>query len=229
MSYRQKQNALCDGGPVAERGVRRAYVAGASVVGLASAIGVLSPAAADAQTVQKPLLSEGSSGQSVTQVQQALGTVADGQFGQRTHDQVVSFQRRSGLLVDGIVGPQTRGALFESSGQTHSSQSNHSSSSHATQTTRHSSSQSSASYSPTSGSGGRYAIPSYIVQCESQGNYHAVNSSGSGAGGAYQIKPATWRAYGGTGLPQNAPKSEQDAVAKRIYQSQGTAPWACAK
>jgi soluble lytic murein transglycosylase-like protein len=61
--------------------------------------------------------------------------------------------------------------------------------------------------------------------CESGGNYRAVNSSG--AGGAYQIMPSTWRAYGGSGLPQNASKAEQDQIAAKIYQSQGKAPWSC--
>ena len=46
--------------------------------------------------------------------------------------------------------------------------------------------------------GGPYSIPTYIVICESGGNYQALNAS-SGAGGAYQILPSTWRAYGGPG------------------------------
>ena len=58
------------------------------------------------------------------------------------------------------------------------------------------------------------------MQCESGGNYSAVNSS-SGAGGAYQILPSTWQAYGGQGLPQNAPKAEQDRIAGEIYARQG--------
>ena len=47
---------------------------------------------------------------------------------------------------------------------------------------------------------GDWAIPSAIVMCESGGNFGAVNPS-SGAGGAYQILPSTWRLYGGQGLP----------------------------
>ena len=43
--------------------------------------------------------------------------------------------------------------------------------------------------------------PTYIVMCESGGNFGAVNPS-SGAGGAYQILPSTWDAYGGEGKPQ---------------------------
>jgi muramidase (phage lysozyme) len=74
---------------------------------------------------------------------------------------------------------------------------------------------------------GHYSIPVYIVMCESGGNYRAVNPS-SGAGGAYQILPSTWTAYGGTGLPQDAPPAEQDAIAAKIYASGGPSQWSCA-
>jgi peptidoglycan hydrolase CwlO-like protein len=74
--------------------------------------------------------------------------------------------------------------------------------------------------------GGPYAIPTYIVMCESGGNYHALNSS-SGAGGAYQILPSTWRAYGGQGAPQDAPKSEQDRIAAMIWRDSGPSAWVC--
>jgi muramidase (phage lysozyme) len=72
-----------------------------------------------------------------------------------------------------------------------------------------------------------FSIPTYIVMCESGGNYRAVNSS-TGAGGAYQIMPSTWHAYGGKGMPQNGSKQEQDAIALKIYKSQGSSPWSCA-
>jgi muramidase (phage lysozyme) len=48
-----------------------------------------------------------------------------------------------------------------------------------------------------------------------------------GAGGAYQIMPSTWQAYGGQGLPQNAPKAEQDRIAADIYAAQGSSAWTC--
>ncbi|MGK2955907.1 MAG: transglycosylase family protein [Solirubrobacterales bacterium] len=73
--------------------------------------------------------------------------------------------------------------------------------------------------------GGPYSIPTYIVMCESGGDYSALNPSG--AGGAYQIMPATWEAYGGTGLPNEASKAEQDRIAALIYADSGTAPWVC--
>lgn len=75
--------------------------------------------------------------------------------------------------------------------------------------------------------GGPYAIPTYIVICESGGNYRALNPS-SGAGGAYQILPSTWRAYGGQGLPQNATKAEQDRIAAKIWANDGPGAWSCA-
>jgi septal ring factor EnvC (AmiA/AmiB activator) len=75
--------------------------------------------------------------------------------------------------------------------------------------------------------GGPYAIPTYIVMCESGGNYHAYNAS-SGAGGAYQILPSTWLAYGGQGAPQDAPKAEQDRIAGEIWRDSGPSAWSCA-
>lgn len=74
--------------------------------------------------------------------------------------------------------------------------------------------------------GGPYAIPTYIVMCESGGNYSALNPS-SGAGGAYQILPSTWELYGGKGEPQNAPKAEQDRIAGEIWADSGPSAWVC--
>jgi septal ring factor EnvC (AmiA/AmiB activator) len=74
--------------------------------------------------------------------------------------------------------------------------------------------------------GGPYSIPTYIVMCESGGNYGAVNQA-SGAGGAYQILPSTWRLYGGQGLPQNGSKAEQDRIASEIWADSGPSAWAC--
>jgi septal ring factor EnvC (AmiA/AmiB activator) len=75
--------------------------------------------------------------------------------------------------------------------------------------------------------GGPYSIPTYIVMCESGGNYSALNPS-SGAGGAYQILPSTWELYGGQGEPQNAPKAEQDRIAAEIWADSGGSAWVCA-
>jgi peptidoglycan hydrolase CwlO-like protein len=74
--------------------------------------------------------------------------------------------------------------------------------------------------------GGPFSIPAYIVMCESGGNYGALNPS-SGAGGAYQILPSTWKLYGGEGEPQNAPKAEQDRIAAEIWADSGSSAWVC--
>ncbi len=75
--------------------------------------------------------------------------------------------------------------------------------------------------------GGPYAIPTYIVMCESGGDYGALNAS-SGAGGAYQILPSTWALYGGEGAPQDASKEEQDRIAGEIWADSGGSAWVCA-
>ncbi len=75
--------------------------------------------------------------------------------------------------------------------------------------------------------GGPYSIPTYIVMCESGGDYGAVNPS-SGAGGAYQILPSTWDLYDGQGEPQTAPKAEQDRIAAEIWADSGGSAWVCA-
>jgi cell wall-associated NlpC family hydrolase len=57
------------------------------------------------------ILRRGSAGPDVVRIQLLLGIPADGIFGRQTDRAVRSFQRAHGLLVDGQVGPQTRGAL----------------------------------------------------------------------------------------------------------------------
>jgi Putative peptidoglycan binding domain len=58
------------------------------------------------------ILTPGSRGQLVRDVQTALGNLrVDGIYGQETVNQVRKFQASKGLLVDGVVGPETRVAL----------------------------------------------------------------------------------------------------------------------
>lgn len=73
---------------------------------------------------------------------------------------------------------------------------------------------------------GDWAIPAAIVMCESGGNFSALNPS-SGAGGAYQILPSTWKAYGGKGLPHQASPAEQHAIAAQIWADSGASAWVC--
>ncbi len=191
--------------------VRRASRKAAGVAVVAASAGGVAAADASAGTVY---LSQGSHGSEVAQVERALHVHANGKFTKGTRRAVIDFQRRDGLLVDGIVGPQTWDALFHITPPV------------TTATTTPSSSSYSNSYSGSSSYGAGYSIPSSIVQCESGGNYSAVNPS-SGAGGAYQILPSTWQAYGGQGLPQNASKAQQDQIAAQIYAHQGGSAWTC--
>ena len=55
------------------------------------------------------------SGETVRQVQVALGVTADGKFGVLTEQAVKEFQRKNGLVVDGIVGDKTLSLLLPKS------------------------------------------------------------------------------------------------------------------
>ena len=68
------------------------------------------------------------------------------------------------------------------------------------------------------------AILQRIAQCESGGNPHAVDASGTYRG-KYQFDMQTWRANGGSGDPASAPEAEQDRMAMKLYQARGTQPW----
>jgi hypothetical protein len=82
------------------------------ILGLAVVTGVLVGISPNAEATY---LRRGAVGQPVADVQAALGIPADGVFGRHTQLAVMEFQRRCGLLVDGIVGPETWSALFGSS------------------------------------------------------------------------------------------------------------------
>jgi ABC-type transporter Mla subunit MlaD len=85
-----------------------------------------------------------------------------------------------------------------------------------------------AAAGPALGASGGWAIPYAIVLCESGGQNLPPNSAG--ASGYYQIMPATWKLFGGTGpAAYLASKSEQDAVASRIWNGgAGASNWVCA-
>lgn len=68
------------------------------------------------------LLKKGSRGQEVAELQQALGIDADGIFSAGTRKAVKSYQQKNGLLVDGIVGPQTLAAIREAYATTDNSE-----------------------------------------------------------------------------------------------------------
>jgi len=62
-----------------------------------------------------------------------------------------------------------------------------------------------------------------LAQCESGGNW-SINT-GNGYYGGIQFNASTWRAYGGRGMPHQASKAEQIAVAERTLAAQGWNAW----
>lgn len=216
-----------DNAPLTRTGARALVAAGASLVagaslaataGSAAAAPVRNSGASPAPAVvsSPEFLAAGAKGPAVRQLQQALHLNVNGVFGSATRAAVIRFQRKHHLLVDGVVGPQTRRALHLHVRVIQAP----APATHAVPTA--SAATSSTASSPSSG----YAIPSSIVMCESGGNWNAVNPT-TGAGGAYQIMPSTWAAYGGSGLPQNASPAEQSAIAAKIWASSGPGAWAC--
>ena len=62
-----------------------------------------------------------------------------------------------------------------------------------------------------------------VAKCESGGNW-AINT-GNGFYGGLQFSPATWKANGGTGMPNQASREEQIQVAENVYRTQGIGAW----
>ena len=62
-----------------------------------------------------------------------------------------------------------------------------------------------------------------LAECESGGNW-SINT-GNGFYGGLQFTLSTWRAYGGTGMPHEASREEQIAVAERVQDAQGWGAW----
>jgi resuscitation-promoting factor RpfB len=133
-------------------------------------------------------------GVDVAAVQSALGIPADGIVGPQTRGAIRRFQRANGLVVDGVVGPQTLAALGLSSSTARNA------------------------------SAGSSSTLEQIAQCESGGDPTAVSPDGRYRG-KYQFSRATWRAMGGSGDPAKAPEAEQDRLAAALLAERGTAPW----
>jgi hypothetical protein len=63
-----------------------------------------------------------------------------------------------------------------------------------------------------------------VAACESSGNWSASDASGQHLGGL-QFTQSTWHAYGGSGSPQDASRSEQITVANNVLAGQGIGAW----
>ena len=62
-----------------------------------------------------------------------------------------------------------------------------------------------------------------LAKCESGGNWKI--NTGNGYYGGLQFSPRTWRAHGGKGMPHQASKAQQIAVAERTLDVQGPGAW----
>jgi LysM repeat protein len=62
-----------------------------------------------------------------------------------------------------------------------------------------------------------------LAQCESGGDW-SINT-GNGFGGGLQFTDSTWSAFGGSGAPEDASRSEQIQVAERVKAEQGMNAW----
>jgi len=73
-----------------------------------------------------------------------------------------------------------------------------------------------------------WAIPEYIVICESKGVNLPPNSAG--ASGYYQIIPGTWSSHGGLKYASEAylaTKAQQGIIARKIWNEGGPSEWVC--
>lgn len=62
-----------------------------------------------------------------------------------------------------------------------------------------------------------------VAACESGGNW--AIATGNGYFGGLQFTLSTWRANGGSGMPQNASRAEQIRVAENVLRTQGIGAW----
>jgi resuscitation-promoting factor RpfB len=62
-----------------------------------------------------------------------------------------------------------------------------------------------------------------LAQCESGGNW-SINT-GNGYYGGLQFSLSTWRAYGGSGMPHQASREQQIAIAKKLQADAGWGSW----
>jgi peptidoglycan hydrolase-like protein with peptidoglycan-binding domain len=135
------------------------------------------------------------------QVQKALGIKADGVLGPKTKRALKTYQRRNGLKVTGKADTATLRSLGLI-GQP----------------------QSSTPLAATPIPAEHKAILDQIAQCESGGNLAAQSPDGRYFG-KYQFSQPTWEAMGGSGSPAAADEATQDALAYKLFQARGTAPW----
>jgi uncharacterized protein YabE (DUF348 family) len=115
--------------------------------------------------------------------------------------------------------PSTRVVLVGTKVVRASSSPSHSSRSHSSSYGR-SAPSSSRSSAPAVASG---SVWDRLAGCESGGNWHI--NTGNGFYGGVQFTLSTWHAYGGSGLPSNASREQQIAIAQKLQASAGWGQW----
>jgi uncharacterized protein YabE (DUF348 family) len=76
---------------------------------------------------------------------------------------------------------------------------------------------------PTAPSVASGSVWDQLAQCEAGGNWAA--NTGNGYYGGLQFLPKTWTAFGGSGMPHQASREEQIAIAQKVQASQGWGAW----
>ncbi len=156
-------------------------------------------ASGGAVAAQKGGQRAGLGGDTITAVQRALGVAADGVVGPQTRGAVKRYQRKHGLMADGVIGPQTLAALGLAT-------------------------KAAAAAAPATTASAGDPVLQQIAACESGGNPAAVSADGR-YHGKYQFSRATWRDMGGSGSPARASEAEQDRMAAKLLAQRGTSPW----
>jgi hypothetical protein len=201
------RRAMADRLAVARRRRRRGSGTSIAVLGAVLALGgPLALAQDSAQAPAPSTLSAGSSGSPVSALQAALGVAQTGRFTAATARAVRNFQRRNGLTVDGIVGPQTAAALGLPSAPAAGAKA------------------ASTDGSAPAASADATSTLAKIARCESGGDPAAISSDGQYRG-KYQFTRSTWKAMGGSGDPAAASEAEQDRRAAALLAQEGTTPW----
>jgi septal ring factor EnvC (AmiA/AmiB activator) len=145
------------------------------------------------------------------------------------HAKQAALARARGIQQSALVASRTRGSHLQAEiSHIEAEQAAAARAAAAAQTAQTSAAGTPTPAGPTYGASGGWAIPYAIVLCESGGQNLTPNSAG--ASGYYQILPSTWKLFGGTGRAAYlASKSEQDAVASRIWNGgAGVSNWVCA-
>jgi hypothetical protein len=185
-------------------------LAGAALVG---GLAMAAPTQASASPIgyNLPTLSRGDSGRLVVRLQRELSAygpnvAATGHFGKLTKKRVKELQRHNGWRATGVAGHRVWHKLLTDG--------------HRVTTPSLYAHRSSGSSARTVS---RSSVWDKLARCESGGNWHI--NTGNGFYGGLQFSLSTWHAYGGSGMPNRASRTEQIRIATKVQRSQGWGAW----